>query len=170
MSPSTTPRHPHRNPTNSAPCEITPFRTAPRITALSPGQSPPLVKIPIFMCCLHTQLSVTIRAGLYVGAVKHTRRMPRTQGSRPGASLRGLLLVVLCASGWTGVLAWWVWHDTVVFGTSQRMCRAQPRIDPGKSSAINIGTGCAARDPRSMFRRHLLCTGRKPGVVVGLDV
>src|SRR6218665_1543255 len=64
VSPSTTPRHPHRNPTNSAPCEITPFKTAPRITALRHGQSPPLVKIPIFMCCLHTQLSVTIRAGL----------------------------------------------------------------------------------------------------------
>ena len=50
-SPSTTPFQPQRKPTNSASCEMTPFSTDPRMTAFRPGQSPPLVRIPIFMVC-----------------------------------------------------------------------------------------------------------------------
>src|SRR5260370_6196092 len=43
---SRTPRHPSINPTNSSPwCRI-PLRTAARITAFNPGQSPPPVNIP----------------------------------------------------------------------------------------------------------------------------
>ena len=49
MSPSTTPRQPSRKPTNSWPKDLMPCSTAPRITALSPGQSPPLVISPIRM-------------------------------------------------------------------------------------------------------------------------
>src|SRR5690625_4056188 len=36
-------------PANSTPCARTPFRTAPRMTALSPGPSPPDVMIPMRM-------------------------------------------------------------------------------------------------------------------------
>lgn len=48
-SPSTSPRHPSRIPTNSRSYEVVPLSTMPRMTALRPGQSPPLVRMPIFM-------------------------------------------------------------------------------------------------------------------------
>src|SRR5690554_3655022 len=56
-SSSTSPRHPCRKPTSSASCESTPLSTAPRMTAFKPGESPPLVSMPIFIrltpeiCC-----------------------------------------------------------------------------------------------------------------------
>jgi hypothetical protein len=40
-------RQPSRKPTNSCPCTSTPFRTTARMTALSPGQSPPPVRTPM---------------------------------------------------------------------------------------------------------------------------
>src|SRR6218665_1413428 len=174
VSPSTTPRHPHRNPTNSAPCEITPFKTAPRITALRPGQSPPLVKIPIFMCCLHTQLSVTIRAGLL------SVRSNTPAGCRELKALGrvqvycGLLLAVLGTSRWTGVSARQAWRDAVVLDTNQRMRRVQPTIScslrprrqdrdaPRATHDVQASRSKAAglrrrraRNPRSMLRRPL---------------
>ena len=53
VSPSTTPRQPPLKPTNSMPCSFVPVNTAARMTALRPGQSPPLVKIPIFIRVHH---------------------------------------------------------------------------------------------------------------------
>ena len=49
VSPSSGPRHPSRNPTNSSPYSCTPLRTTARITALRPGQSPPPVRTPTRM-------------------------------------------------------------------------------------------------------------------------
>ncbi len=43
---SRTPRHPSWNPTNSIPWDRMPRRTTARITAFSPGQSPPPVRTP----------------------------------------------------------------------------------------------------------------------------
>src|SRR3546814_16166136 len=48
-SASTTPRHPSRMPTNSLSYVVVPLSTTPRMTALSPGQSPPLVRMPILL-------------------------------------------------------------------------------------------------------------------------
>ena len=47
VRPSSGPRQPSRKPRNSYPYSLTPLRTAARITAFKPGQSPPPVKIPI---------------------------------------------------------------------------------------------------------------------------
>src|SRR4051794_22922591 len=44
--PSITPAQPERNPTASVPWTLTALRTTPRMTALSPGQSPPPVRMP----------------------------------------------------------------------------------------------------------------------------
>ena len=44
--PSITPRHPSKKPTISSPWARSPLRTTARITALSPGQSPPPVSMP----------------------------------------------------------------------------------------------------------------------------
>ncbi len=49
VTPSRGPRQPSRNPTNSKPCWVTPLRTTARITAFSPGQSPPPVSTPTRM-------------------------------------------------------------------------------------------------------------------------
>src|SRR5581483_4986117 len=49
VSPSSGPRHPSRNPTNSRPYSCTPLRTTARITAFRPGQSPPPVRTPTRM-------------------------------------------------------------------------------------------------------------------------
>src|SRR5579871_403146 len=49
VSPSSGPRHPSRNPTNSRPYSWTPLRTTARITAFKPGQSPPPVRTPTRM-------------------------------------------------------------------------------------------------------------------------
>src|ERR1700751_1268512 len=49
VSPSSGPRHPSRNPTNSRPYSCTPLRTTARITAFNPGQSPPPVRTPTRM-------------------------------------------------------------------------------------------------------------------------
>ncbi len=49
VSPSSGPRHPSRNPTNSRPYSCTPLRTTARITAFKPGQSPPPVRTPTRM-------------------------------------------------------------------------------------------------------------------------
>src|ERR1700680_68166 len=46
VSPSRGPRQPSRNPTNSYPNSWAPRRTSARITAFSPGQSPPPVSTP----------------------------------------------------------------------------------------------------------------------------
>src|SRR5256886_8118724 len=46
VSPSSGPRHPSRNPVNSYPYSCVPRRTSARMTALSPGQSPPPVSTP----------------------------------------------------------------------------------------------------------------------------
>ena len=47
VMPSSGPFQPSRNPTNSKPCTPTPLRTTARITAFSPGQSPPPVSTPM---------------------------------------------------------------------------------------------------------------------------
>ena len=47
VSASSGPFQPSRNPTNSYPYSFIPFVTTPRITPLSPGQSPPPVRIPM---------------------------------------------------------------------------------------------------------------------------
>src|ERR1022692_4305283 len=57
VSPSSGPRHPSRNPMNSWPNSVTPRRTIARITAFSPGQSPPPVRIPTRMGALSHVLS-----------------------------------------------------------------------------------------------------------------
>src|SRR5487761_1198679 len=49
VSPSSGPRQPSRNPTNSNPYSATPLRTTARITAFRPGQSPPPVSTPTRM-------------------------------------------------------------------------------------------------------------------------
>src|SRR5260370_26460766 len=49
VSPSSGPRQPSRKPMNSISCSATPVRTTARITALSPGQSPPPVRTPTRM-------------------------------------------------------------------------------------------------------------------------
>src|SRR5665811_1052924 len=49
VNPSSGPFQPSRKPTNSWPYAWTPLITAARITAFSPGQSPPPVNIPIRM-------------------------------------------------------------------------------------------------------------------------
>src|SRR5580658_6661572 len=49
VSPSSGPRHPSRNPTDSRPYSWTPLRTTARITAFKPGQSPPPVRTPTRM-------------------------------------------------------------------------------------------------------------------------
>src|SRR5262249_25759997 len=46
VSPSSGPRHPSRNPVNSYPYSCVPRRTSARMTAFSPGQSPPPVSTP----------------------------------------------------------------------------------------------------------------------------
>ena len=56
VSPSSGPRHPSRNPTNSRPYSCTPLRTTARITAFSPGQSPPPVRTP-------TRMAITLVGG-----------------------------------------------------------------------------------------------------------
>ncbi len=52
VSPSTTPFQPLRKPTNSRPYRFVPVKTAERITALRPGQSPPLVRMPILIASI----------------------------------------------------------------------------------------------------------------------
>src|ERR1700736_1861157 len=47
VSPSSGPRQPSRNPTNSSPWTWTPLRTTARMTAFRPGQSPPPVRTPM---------------------------------------------------------------------------------------------------------------------------
>ena len=47
VSASSGPFQPSRKPTNSYPYSFIPFVTTPRITPLSPGQSPPPVRIPM---------------------------------------------------------------------------------------------------------------------------
>src|SRR5258708_32297126 len=49
VSPSSGPRQPSRNPTNSYPYSCTPLRTTARMTAFRPGQSPPPVRTPTLM-------------------------------------------------------------------------------------------------------------------------
>src|SRR5690348_9192471 len=49
VSPSRGPRQPSRKPVKSYPYSWTPLRTIPRMTALSPGQSPPPVSTPTRM-------------------------------------------------------------------------------------------------------------------------
>src|SRR6267378_6491728 len=46
-SPARTPAQPLRKPAISNPCALMPRRTTARITALSPGQSPPPVRMPM---------------------------------------------------------------------------------------------------------------------------
>src|SRR5215470_6235661 len=58
VSPSSGPRHPSRNPRNSYPYSGTPVRTKARITAFSPGQSPPPVSTPIRMGATLAVMSV----------------------------------------------------------------------------------------------------------------
>ena len=48
---SITPFQPSRNPTRSSPCSTSPLRTTARMTALSPGQSPPPVSSPTRIEC-----------------------------------------------------------------------------------------------------------------------
>src|SRR5699024_4076204 len=50
---SITPRQPSLYPMNSSSKSLSPLITAPRMTAFSPGQSPPEVRIPIFMGGAH---------------------------------------------------------------------------------------------------------------------
>src|SRR5215472_12431266 len=49
VSPSSGPRQPSRNPMNSISCSAAPVRTTARMTAFSPGQSPPPVRTPTRM-------------------------------------------------------------------------------------------------------------------------
>src|SRR4029453_18341583 len=75
-----------------------PLRTAPRITAFRPGQSPPLVRIPIFMFALkswlggiraerHAELSTIVRGDVgYDTNVPDVARLGARNG--PDISLR----------------------------------------------------------------------------------
>ena len=56
VSASSGPFQPSRNPTNSYPYSLIPFVTTPRITPLSPGQSPPPVRIPIRIATLQNKV------------------------------------------------------------------------------------------------------------------
>src|SRR6266702_4286376 len=58
VSPSSGPRHPSRNPTNSYPYSGVPVRTSARMTAFSPGQSPPPVSTPTRMGATLVRMSV----------------------------------------------------------------------------------------------------------------
>src|SRR5262249_52833213 len=58
VSPSSGPRQPSLNPTNSYPYSGIPFRTSARMTAFSPGQSPPPVSTPTRMGATLVVMSV----------------------------------------------------------------------------------------------------------------
>src|SRR5579863_3407637 len=59
-----------------------PLRTTARITALSPGQSPPPVRIPTFICC--SRYLQSHPGGRGTGAVPWSRRgpEPRPEGKK----------------------------------------------------------------------------------------
>src|SRR2546430_13600684 len=85
VSPSSGPRHPSRNPTNSRPYSCTPLRTTARITAFNPGQSPPPVSTP-------TRMATTLVA----------RRLARMAAARAGDETcererrSGRVVVLIC--------------------------------------------------------------------------
>src|SRR6266581_3436957 len=58
VSPSSGPRHPSRNPVHSYPYSCVPRRTSARMTAFSPGQSPPPVSTPTRMGATLVRMSV----------------------------------------------------------------------------------------------------------------
>src|SRR5690348_6871741 len=71
VSPSSGPRQPSRNPTNSRPYSCTPLRTTARITAFKPGQSPPPVRTPTRMATTLVgrgrRITVSVIAGGQLG-------------------------------------------------------------------------------------------------------
>src|SRR3954452_7131799 len=79
---SSCPFQPSRNPRNSWPYVSLPFRTAARITALRPGQSPPPVSIPIRM------------RGAYIGFADVTFSIVATDGEAWGVAVASKFLGV----------------------------------------------------------------------------
>src|SRR3954452_14989940 len=79
---SSCPFQPSRNPRNSWPYVSLPFRTAARITALRPGQSPPPVSIPIRM------------PGAYIGSANVTFSIVATDGEAWGVAVASKFLGV----------------------------------------------------------------------------
>ena len=79
VSPSSGPRHPSRNPTNSRPYSSTPLRTTARITAFRPGQSPPPVRTP-------TRMAPTLvaRRAAWMAAARPYGNLIRSGFTSPG--------------------------------------------------------------------------------------
>ena len=117
VSPSSGPRHPSRNPTNSRPYSCTPLRTTARITAFKPGQSPPPVRTP-------TRMAITIvgesRARMACGASRGKTR----PGERLVCAVAARLGVITLVRAMVPLVARAAGGDR---------CRGQP---PAASSAL----------------------------------
>src|SRR5262249_8848955 len=100
VSPSSGPRQPSRNPTNSRPYSCTPLRTTARITAFRPGQSPPPVRTPTRMAS--TIVAEQARAD---GCRMSVGETPPDQGSGGAAISRraGIALICLLSRVRTGL-------------------------------------------------------------------
>src|SRR5690606_35328464 len=75
-SPSMTPCQPLRKPTMEQPCSAVPRLTTARMAALSPGQSPPPVRIP-----MRIWLLVSGRAPVSAGSNIDVERYRQSSGS-----------------------------------------------------------------------------------------
>src|SRR3984957_7978847 len=94
VSPSSGPRQPSRNPTNSRPYSCMPLRTTARITAFKPGQSPPPVRTPTRMT------STIVGSGPRADGCRMSAGKTR-RGGRSGRAVTALAvgIVPVCRSG-----------------------------------------------------------------------